>query len=161
MPALDGAAASLILTGLALAGLVLGACGAVLGVSGRRRARAAMKRLADLEEARRSARERAAQRARLSAFLEPEIEVRWYLTIRNEGHGAAQEFAVSLDGRPLEQSPLIDPAQVDPSGLGVVPAHGTLRIPLRTTLRPDRLQLELSWSDASQELGLYQAELTR
>jgi hypothetical protein len=157
MAALDGS----ILAALALAGVVLGAYGAALGLSGRRRARAAMERLAKVEEASRLVRDLRAQRARLSAYLEPEIEVRWFLAIRNEGHGVARDFTVSLDGRPLEQSPLIDPQQVDVGSLSLVPAHSSLRIPLRIAEHPERLRLELSWSDASQEIGLYQVELTR
>ena len=39
--------------------------------------------------------------------------------------------------------------------------HATVRIPLQTTTAPDRLQLELTWSDASGDLGFYEAELTR
>jgi hypothetical protein len=160
MVAIDGALTGLIFAALALA-LVLGACGVALGVSGRRRAQRSMERLTEAEEARRRARDRETQRARLSAYLEPEIQVRWFLTIRNEGHAVARDFTVSLDGRPLEQSPLIDPEQVDLGSLSAVPAHGSLRIPLRTAERPERLPLELSWSDASRELGLYQIELTR
>ncbi len=161
MPALDGTAASLILWGLALAGLALGACGAALGLAGRRRAEVAAERLAQIEEGNRRARERDAQRARLSVFLEPEVAVRWYLTIRNDGPGPARDLTISIDGMALEQSPLVDVAQVGATKLGVVGAHGTLRIPLRTASRPDELQLELSWTDPSGEFGLYQTELTR
>jgi hypothetical protein len=150
-----------MLWGLALAGLLLGACGAALGLIIRRRQQAIADRLADLDEASRSAREREARRARLSVALEPEVEVRWYLTIRNDGPGPARDFTISIDGMPIEQSPLVDPAQLAAARHGVVGAHGTLRIPLRIATRPNELQIELTWSDASGEFGLYQTELSR
>jgi hypothetical protein len=161
MPALDGVPASLMFWGLVLAALLLGACGAALAPSSRRRQQALSARLDGIAEADRRMREREARRARLSVALEPEIEVRWYLTIRNDGPGPARDLTISIDGTALEQSPMIDPTQLASAELGVVGAHRTLRIPLRTAGRPDELQLEVSWSDTSGEFGLYQTELSR
>jgi hypothetical protein len=147
--------------GVALAGPILGACGALLALAARWRQQTVADRVTQLEEASRRALTREAQRARLRAFLEPEVEVRWYLTIRNDGPGPARDCTISIDGTALEHSPMIDPAQLASAKLAVIGAHGTLRIPLRTATRPEEMQLELTWSDASGEFGLYQAELSR
>ena len=144
---------------IALAGLALGACGAVLGLISRARNRAIEERVARIEVASKGAREREARRARLHAFLEQEVDVKWYLTIRNQGQGSARDFTVSIDGFSLEQSPLVDPAQLDRAGLAAVGGRGTVRIPLKCATRPDHLQVELTWSDAGGELGLFEAEL--
>ncbi len=146
---------------VAIAGLVLGAIGAGFGVSGRRRSRAFKDELQRLEDASRSAREREAKRARLHAVIEQEVTVRSYLTIRNDGHAAARDFTVSIDGAALDRCPLIDRQSLDPEEIGTVAPHATLRIPLQTPTAPARLQLELTWSDASGDLGFYEAELTR
>jgi hypothetical protein len=161
MAAIDGAVADLALWWVAAGGLVLGAIGSVLGLTGRRRNRALKEQLTRSEEAARAARERAAKQARLHAFIEQEVTVRWYLTIRNEGHSAARDFTVSIDGSALERCPLIDPQDLDLAKFGAVGAHATLRIPLKTATAPGKLQIELTWSDASGELGFYEAELTR
>jgi hypothetical protein len=158
--ALGGIGATLTIWLIALAGLVLGACGALLGLTCRRRYRSIEQRLAEIESAARRAREREAQRARLRAFVEQEITVNWYLTVRNEGQGIARDCTVSINGSSLEQSSMVDARQLDLAALGVVPGHGTVRIPLNTGTRPNRLQVELSWSDPSGELGLYEADLT-
>ena len=159
---MNGPLANLALWWVALAGLVLGGIGCALGLGARRRHLAVKDRLIKIEEAARSAREREARRARLSAVIEQEVTVRSYLTIRNEGHGAARDFTVSIDGAALDRCPLVDPQGLDLAALGTVGAHASVRIPLKTTANaPHRLQLELTWSDASGELGFYEAELTR
>ena len=141
--------------------LVLGGLGTALGLSARRRHGALEDQLLRLEEANRSARERDARRARLAAVIEQEVTVRWYLTIRNDGHAAAQDFTVSIDGAALDRSPLIAASDLELATIGTVGPHATVRIPLQTTTAPDRLQLELTWSDASGDLGFYEADLTR
>lgn len=145
---------------IAVAALVLGACGALLALTGRRRYRAIEERLGEIESAARRAREREAQRARLRAFVEQEIIVKWYLTVQNEGQGVARDCTVSINGSSLEQSSMVDARQLDLAALAVVRGQGTVRIPLKTATRPNRLQVELSWSDPSGELGLYEADLT-
>jgi hypothetical protein len=150
-----------LLWGIALAGVLLGAGGAAVALASWRRDRAVADRLAGIEEASRQAREREARRVRMSIALEPEVEVRWYLIIRNDGAGPARECTMSLDGTALEESPIVDLARLGPGRLGTVGAHGTLRVPLRATSHPDALQLELRWLDAAGEPGLYQAELSR
>jgi hypothetical protein len=160
MAAIDAAVADLALWWIAAAGLVLGGIGSALGLTGRRRNRALEAQLLRLEEAGRAARERATKRARLHAFLEQEVTVRWYLTIRNEGHAAAQDFTVSIDGSALDRCPLIDPQELELARIGTVGPHATVRIPLKTATAPTSLQLELTWSDASGELGFYEAELS-
>jgi hypothetical protein len=55
---------------------------------------------------------------------------------------------------------MVDARQLDLAALAVVRGQGTVRIPLKTATRPNRLQVELSWSDPSGELGLYEADLT-
>ncbi len=159
--ALDGAVADLALWWIAAAGLVLGGIGSVLGLTLRRRNRALETQLLRIEDAARSAREREAKRARLYAVIEQEVAIKWYLTIRNDGHAAAQDFTVSIDGAALVRCPLIDPQDLDPARIGTVGAHATVRIPLQTATAPPKLQLELTWSDASGDLGFYEAELTR
>jgi len=149
MAAIDAAVADLALWWTAAAGLVLGGIGSALGLTGRRRNRALAEQLL-----------RATKRARLHAFLEQEVTVRWYLTIRNEGHAAAEDFTVSIDGSALDRCPLIDPQELELARIGTVGAHATVRIPLKTVTAPSRLQLELTWSDASGELGFYEAELS-
>ncbi len=158
---IDGAIAGLALWALAAGGLVLGGIGWALGLAGRRRSRALEEQLLRVEEAARGAREREAKRARLHAFLEQEVTIRWYLTVRNDGHAAARDFTVSIDGAALDRCPLIDPQDLDPARIDTVGAHATMRIPLKTTAAPNPLQLELTWSDASGDLGFYEAELTR
>lgn len=157
--ALKRMVASLIVWWIAAAGLVLGACGAVLGLTSSRRNRILEERLARIEVTARSAREREAQRPRLRAFVEQEVLVKWYLTIQNEGQGSAHNFTVSINGSSLEQSSMIDARQLDLTRLSVVEGRGTMRIPLQTAARPDQLQVELSWSDSAGELGLYLGEL--
>ncbi len=161
MAAIEGAAANLALWGLAAAGLVLGALGAGLGLRRRDRCRSLEEQLARLEEAARAAREREAKRARLSAAIVQEVTVRSYLSIRNYGHGAARDITVSIDGAALDRCPLIDPDDLERARAGAVGAHATLKIPLRPGAEPAKLQLELTWSDGSGELGFYEAELTR
>lgn len=145
---------------IALAGLALGACGAVLGLSSRRRYRTIEERLAQIEIAAKRAREREAQRAKLRAFIEQELTVKWYLTVQNDGQGAAHDCTVSINGSSLERSSMVDGQQLDLAALSVVHGRGAVRIPLKTAIRPNRLQVELSWSDSSGELGLYEADLT-
>jgi hypothetical protein len=144
---------------IALAGALLGACGAALGLGSRRRARALEERLARLEVAVRTGREREAQRPRIRASLEQAVDVRWYLTIENEGQGSARDFTISIDGSSLEQSSMVDAGQLDLTQLSRIDGRGALRIPLKAARRPERLQVELSWSDGAGELGLYAAEL--
>ncbi len=158
--ALNGVVAALNPWWIAAAGFVLAAWGSLLALGSRRHSLALEDRLGRIEAAARTARERETQRPRLRAVLEQEVEVKWYLTIQNEGHGAASDFTVSIEGSSLEQCPLVDAGQLDPARLSLVDGHGTLRIPLKTVCRPERLQVELSWSDPSGELGLYEAELT-
>jgi hypothetical protein len=158
--ALGGIGATLTIWLIAVAGLVLGACGAVLGLSSRRRYRTIEERLAQIEIAAKRAREREAQRAKLRAFVEQELTVKWYLTVQNEGQGVARDCTVSINGSSLEQSSMVDARQLDLAALSVVDGHGAVRIPLKTPTRPNRLQVELSWSDPSGELGLYEADLT-
>ena len=157
---MDGSGAGLAVWWVAVAGLVLGGFGAALGLSGRHRNQT-LEQLRRLEEAARSAREREAKRARLHAFIEQEVTVRCYLTIRNDGQAAAEHFTVSIDGAALDRCPLIAPEDLELAAIGTVGPHATVRIPLQTTTAPDRLQLELTWSDASGDLGFYEAELTR
>jgi hypothetical protein len=144
---------------LAAAGLVVGGIGVALGLRARRRSQDLEAQLKQAEDAIRALRERDTRRARLSAHLEQEVSVRTYLTIRNEGHAAATDFTVSIDGAALDRCPLIDPEDLDPARIGTVPAHASLRIPLKPAAAPTMLQLELTWSDASGELGFYEAEL--
>jgi hypothetical protein len=146
---------------VALAGLVLGGIGAALSLSGRRHNLALKDQLQRLEDAARTAREREARRARLHAVIEQEVTVRWYLTIRNDGHAAAHNFTVSIDGAALDRCPLIAPEDLELARIGTVDPHATVRIPLQTPTAPDHLQLELTWSDASGDLGFYEADLTR
>jgi hypothetical protein len=155
------AAIDLVLWWVAAAGLSLGGIGCAHGLTLRRRNRALEEQLLRVEEAGRRAREREARRARLHAVIEQEVTVRWYLTIRNEGHTAARDFTVSIDGAALDRCPLIDPQDLELARLGTVGAHARVRIPLQTATAPDKLQLELTWSDASDEVGFYEAELTR
>ncbi len=105
---MNGPLADLALWWVALAGLVLGGIGCALGLGARRRHLAVKDQLLKIEEAARSAREREARRARLYAVIEQEVTVRSYLTIRNEGHGAARDFTVSIDGAALDRCPLVD-----------------------------------------------------
>jgi hypothetical protein len=158
---MDGSGAGLAVWWVALGGLVLGGLGTALGLSGRRRERALKEQLLRIEEAGRSARERDAKRARLHATIEQEVTVRWYLTIRNDGHAAAQDFTISIDGAALDRCPLIAASDLERAKIGTVGPHATVRIPLQTTTAPDKLQLELTWSDASGDLGFYEADLTR
>lgn len=159
--AMDGGAGGVAVWWIAIAALVLGGIGAALGLSGRRRHRTLGEQLLRIEEASRNAREREGRRARLRASIEQEVTVGWYLTIRNEGHAAAQDFTVSIDGSALDRCPLIDPQALDLARTGTVGAHAAMRIPLKPGAAPDKLQLELTWSDASGEMGFYEAELSR
>jgi hypothetical protein len=155
---IDGAGALVWL--IAIAGLVLGGLGCVVGMIGHRRSAALQTRLVQLEDAQKAWRAREAKRARLRATIQQAVEVRWYLAIENDGHGDASDLTVSIDGMPLASWPFIDP-KVDLGALGEVAGHGGVRIPLQTTTRPDALQLELTWTDASGELGFFQGELGR
>jgi hypothetical protein len=160
MAPIDAVVADLALWWIAAAGVVLGGIGSALGLTGRRHSRALERQLRRFEEAAQAARERVAKQARLHAFIEQEVTVRWYLTICNEGHAAARDFTVSIDGSALERCPLIDPQELDLARIGTVGAHATVRIPLKTASAPTSLQLELTWSDASGEIGFYEAELS-
>jgi hypothetical protein len=147
---------------IAVAGLLLGVLGSALGLIGRRRHQALEQRLLKIEEARKSELARRAKRARLRAAIEEQVEakVRWFVTIQNHGHGDAEALTVSINGSPLDHCDLIDPKELNPAGIDAVAAHGGLRIPLQVADRPQELQVELTWSDASGELGFYQAKLT-
>lgn len=138
--------------------LTLSACAVVLALIDRHRSRTLGERLARYEHA--AERERKRHRPNLQAFLEQEVDVKWYLAIRNDGLGSARELTVSVDGSSLEQSPMIDARQLDAAKLSLVAGHGLVRIPLKTPTRPHSLQVELSWSDASGEVTLVEAELT-
>ncbi len=144
---------------VAAGGLALAGAATVVGLGARRRGQDLEAQLARAEDALRSLRERDARRARLFATIEQEVTVRTWLTIRNEGHAAAQDFTVSINGATLDRCPLIDPETLDPARIGTVAAHSTLRIPLKPLPAPARLQLELTWSDASGDLGFYEADL--
>ncbi len=159
--AIDGAVAGLALWWMAAAGLVLGGIGGALGLTLRRRNRALEEQLLRIEDASRNAREREGKQARLHAVIEQEVAVKWYLTIRNDGHAAAQHFTVSIDGAALDRCPLIAPEDLERAKIDTVGAHATVRIPLQATTAPPGLQLELTWSDASGDLGFYEADLTR
>jgi hypothetical protein len=139
--------------------VAIGAFGTALGLSNRRRSRDLEERLDHIEEANRRARQREGQRARLRAFIEQRFEVRWYLTIENQGPGAAQDVTISIDGTSLERSPVVASQALNLAGLGSLGAQGTVRIPLQAS--PEKLQLDLSWSDATGDLSFYEAELTR
>jgi hypothetical protein len=152
--------AALIIWWIAIGGLALGVCGAVLWLKILRRAQATEERLTRIEVAAKIAREREAQRPKLRAFMEQEVKVRWYLTIQNVGEGSASDCTVSINGSSLEQSLVVEDGSLNLAALSVVGGHDLVRIPLKTAARPSRLRVELSWSDASGELGLYKAELT-
>jgi len=160
MTAIDGALVAL--WWLAAAGLVLGGLGTTFGLRAGRRGRHLEAQLVRAEDAIRALRERDTRRARLSASIEQEVTVRTWLTIRNEGHAAATDFTVSIDGAALDRCPLIDAQALDLEQLATVAAHGTLRLPLKPAgSGPTRLQLELTWTDASGDLGFYEADLPR
>jgi len=151
--------ADLMLWLFAVAGAGLGLLGCVFGAASRYRHRALARRIAEIEEARRSERARLTRQARLHAFIEQEVEVRWFLTIHNQGPAKADNLTASINGTPLDNCPLIDPKQCDLAALGAVGAHRGVRIPLSTSDRPAELQVELTWSDQSGELGFYQTTL--
>ncbi len=160
MTPIDGAI--LALWWVAAAGLVLGGIGTALGVRARRRGRGLEAQLGRAEDAIQGLRERDTRRARLYATIEQEVTVRAWLTIRNEGHATARDFTISINGAALDRCPLIDAQALDPEQLAAVAAHGTLRIPLTPgPCGPNSLQLELTWTDASGELGFYEADLPR
>lgn len=144
---------------LAIAGAGFGILGCVFGATSRYRYRTLRARLVEIEEARKSERARRAKQARLHAFLEQQVEVTWFLTIQNRGPADAKNLTASINGAPLDNCPLVDPDACDLAGLGAVGAHRGVRIPLHTTVRPPELQLELTWTDASDQLGFYQTTL--
>ncbi len=147
---------------VAVAGLLLGVLGSALGLIGRRHHRALAQRLIEIEEARKNERVREAKRARLHAAIEEQVEVkvRWFVTIQNHGHGDAKHLTVSINGSPLDHCELVNSEELNLARIEAVAAHGGLRIPLRATQRPQDLQVELTWSDASADLGFYQAKVT-
>lgn len=144
---------------LAIAAALLGVLGCVFGAASRWRYRALQQRVSAIEEARRSERARRAKQARLHAFVEQQVEVTYFLTIQNHGPAQARNLTASINGAPLHNCPLIDPKACDLAGLGAVMPHHGLRIPLHTADRPPELELELTWSDESGQLGFYQASL--
>jgi hypothetical protein len=145
---------------IAVAGLLLGVLGSALGLIGRWRHQALEQRLIEIEEARKRELARQAKRASLRAAIEERVQARWFVTIQNHGHGDAEDLTVSINGSPLDHCELIDPKELNPARIDTVAAHGGLRIPLRVAHRPQELEVELTWSDASGELGFYQAKLT-
>jgi hypothetical protein len=146
---------------VAIAGLVIGALGCVLAALTRRRNQDLGQRLQRIEDAAKSEQARQARLARPRATIERDVVVRYQLAIHNDGHGEAKDVTISIDGAPLDNCPLVDAAALDLASTAALGAHGGLRIPLETKEVPERLQIELTWTDASGELGFYQAELRR
>ena len=146
---------------VAIAGLAIGVLGCALAAWTRQQNQALGRRLQGFEAAAKAERARQARQARPRATLERDLEVRCHLAIHNDGHGDAKDVTISIDGAPLANCPLVDAQALDLGTLAALHAHGGLRIPLRTEEVPERLQLELTWTDGSGELGFYQAELRR
>lgn len=144
---------------LAIAAALFGVLGCVFGATSRWRYRVLQQRIVEIEEARKAERARRARQARLHAFVEQQVEVKWYLTIQNRGPAEARNLTASINGSPLDNCPLIDPEACDLAGLGAVGAHRGVRIPLHTAERPAELELELTWSDDSGQLRFYRTSL--
>ena len=143
------------------AGLILGGVGAVLGAMSWRRNRTLKIRIAELEQEGKSEREREAQRAKLRAFIDQHIDIKSYLVIQNDGQGDARNLTISINGSTLDKCPLVGHEGSGLAEIEGVKAQAGLRIPINSSTTPDKLQLDLSWSDASGALGFHKVELDR
>lgn len=158
---MDLSALSMVVWLFSGAGFILGGLGSVLGAMSWRRNRALKMRIAQLEEEGKAAREREAHRAKLRAFITQELDVKSYLVIQNDGHGDAHNLTVSVNGSALDEWPMIGLEAAELAKTGAVKAQAGVRIPINSSTAPDKLQLDLTWSDASGELGFYKVELDR
>jgi hypothetical protein len=143
------------------AGLILGGLGSALGAMSWRRNRTLRRRIVELEDEAKAARQREAQRAKLRAFIAQELDIKSYLVIQNDGHGNAQNLTVSINGSSLDQCPMIALQKSDLAKMNGIKAQGGLRIPINSSNASDKLELDLTWSDASGELSFYKIELDR
>lgn len=142
-----------VLSAVAVAGLVLGLLGCSLALWSWRRQRALQSRLGRLEEAAIREQGRRTRRARLQADLEQQVEISRVLVIRNAGPAAASGITVSLGGVPLDHSSLIDHKKLDGTGAETLPAGRQLRLPLVARELPEEVEVEVTWSDATGDLG--------
>jgi hypothetical protein len=151
-----------VLIGFALAaGIILGGLGAILGAMGWRRHRRLGERLEQIEEQRKAERTREAQRAKLRARIEQQVDVKSYLIIENDGPGDAANLTVSINGSPISNCPAVSLDPSDLSRIHGVKAQDRLRIPIKPSPELQTLHLDLTWSDASGELGFYKTEFDR
>ena len=142
-----------ILWAVALSGVVLGVLGCSFGLWTWRRQQSLQRRLVRLQELAASERERQTKRAKLHAALEQHVEITWTLVIQNEGPATASGITLSINGVPLDQSPLIDPRICGEADTESLAGNQQLRLPLVVRERPEDLVVEVTWSDASGDLG--------
>jgi hypothetical protein len=138
---------------IALAGLALAVIGCALAVGGWRRERSLQRRLTRMQEFAARERERRAKRARLHVAIEQRIEISWNLTIRNDGPSTANGVTISINGVPLDSSPLVDLEKLKQAGTEAIAGNGQLRLPLLGRERPKDLLVEMTWSDSSGDMG--------
>jgi hypothetical protein len=142
-----------ILWAVALTGVVLGVLGCSFGLWTWQRQQSLQRRLVRLQELAASEQERQTKRAKLHAALEQHVEISWTLVIQNEGPATASGITLSLNGVPLDQSPLIDPRTCGEADTESLAGNRQLRLPLVVRERPEDLVVEVTWSDASGDLG--------
>jgi hypothetical protein len=142
-----------ILWAVALTGIILGVLGCAVALFSWRRQRSLQGRLDRLQEAAARERERETKRARLHASLGQQIDISWTLVIRNDRPATASGITVSVNGDPLDRSPLIDQEKLEKIDTETLPGSRQLRLPLVSRDLPDDLVVEVTWSDGSGELG--------
>ena len=140
-----------ILWAVALTGIILGVLGCAVALFSWRRQRSL--RLDRLQGAAARERERETKRARLLTSLEQQIDISWTLVIRNDRSATASGITVSVNGDPLDRSPLIDQEKLEKIDTETLPGSRQLRLPLVSRDLPDDLVVEVTWSDGSGELG--------
>lgn len=142
-----------VLSAVAIAGIVFGLVGCCLALWSWRHQRSLDGRVERLEEAAMRERERRARRARLHVVLEQHIEIRRVLVLQNHGPATASGITVSVNGVPLNRSPLVDQEKLGTIGADMLPASHQLRLPLVSRELTEEIMVEVTWSDATGDLG--------